>query len=87
MGGNISSFFPFLPMFSSVEDYVPENVPLVANSATEVVTKQAQQGEPGGHKPERISHQGPVPWQNSRFPSFKNQVSSIELEWGFSNKF
>jgi hypothetical protein len=48
----------------------------------EVVTKQAQQGEPGGHKPERISHQGPIPWPNSRFPSFKNQVSSIELEWG-----
>jgi hypothetical protein len=44
------------------DDYVPENVPFLADSSTQRVPRQAQQGEPGHHDPGRISHQGHIPW-------------------------
>lgn len=68
------------------DDYVPQNVPRLADSCKQRVPRQAQQGgEPGHHEPSRISHQGHIPrhkWQVSWHKcQGKTHYSWVMVHW------
>lgn len=68
------------------DDYVPQNVPRLADSCMKRVPRQAQQGgEPGHHEPSRISHQGHIPrhkWQVSWHKcQGKTHYSWVMVHW------
>lgn len=68
------------------DDYVPQNVPRLADSCKQRVPRQAQQGgEPGHHERSRISHQGHIPrhkWQVSWHKcQGKTHYSWVMVHW------